>query len=213
MNVSINLLPDHLRRRSIRTQVIRIWVLILAGVSIAIAFMSHLRWTQCNDLQNLCETTRPTAEIALRQFDEVNGTEQRIAVLRSELDSHEKLHASQNPLSLLQIVSPVAAGCGDQLRISGMDILNSTGTAVRQEATVTTSLTPETEITKQPTRRTFLQLRGIAVSEFAVTRFMNKLRQSGGFPSVQLKSSQVSSDSSEMKREFIVECIREELLQ
>lgn len=218
MNIAINLLPDDLRRRSIRNQVIRAWVPVLLGVSAAGALFTHFRWTQCTELALQAESLHGDAEKVQEQLDSVGLAGGRIEVLQKSVDSLSALRPAVDPLNLLHVVSRACLSCSEVLKISRMDVSNAIETVPEPKP----AATPDSSATAAgaaaaataPERKrgvTTLGLSGVADSDVDVARFITVLRDSGAFRSVQLTSS-VATQSTPPQREFAVACVREEAL-
>lgn len=210
MNVSINLLPDDLRRRSIRTQVIRRWTPVLLVVAAGIAAMTYYDWTQCSVVMAEADQLQPEAQAAEQTLLSLAESEKRTEELKTAIAEMNALKPAQDPLKLLNIVSRCATDIGDQLTVSRLDLFShEDNTEARDSAVPTTAEISAAEL-PQKRFKTVMQINGLAVSDISIARFMNSLRAGECFHSVALKSSQPSGASEFLQREFVVECVREE---
>lgn len=210
MNVSINLLPDDLRRRSIRVRIIRSWTPILLAVAVGIAGLTHYEWTQCSVVRAAADQLEPGVQIAEQSMLSLTELEKRTLALKTEIAEMNALKQADDPLKLLNIISQSATEIGDQLTVSRLDVFSMQENAEPVETAVPTSATNSTHSSRLNRLKTVLHVNGFAVSDISVARFMNSVRSSGAFHSVTLKSSQPSGISGLLQREFVVECIREE---
>ena len=205
MSVSINLLPDDLRKRSIRIRVIRCWTPVLLTVTAGIAGITHYDWKQCSIVRAAADQLQPQVEAAEQSMLLLSDSEKRTEALKAEIREMNALQQAEDPLKLLNVVSGSATDIGDQLAVSRFDLFNL------EENTETTDAAIPTTAEPSPKRfKTVMHVNGLAVSDISVARFMNSLRASGGFHSVALKSSQPSGGGGLLQREFVVECVREE---
>ena len=210
MSVSINLLPDDLRRRSIRIRVIRCWTPVLLTVAAAVAGITHYDWKQCSIVRATADQLQPQVEAAEQSMLLLSESEKRTEALKAEIREMNALQQAEDPLKLLNIVSGSATDVGDQLAVSRFDLFSLQENAEPNNAAIPTTV-PTSAAEKSASRfKTVMHVNGLAVSDISVARFMNSLRASGGFHSVALKSSQPSGVSGLLQREFVVECIREE---
>ncbi len=210
MNVSINLLPDDLRRRSIRVRIIRSWTPVLLAVAAGIAGLTHYEWTQCAVVRGAADQLEPEVQIAEQSMLSVAESEKRTQALKTEIAEMNALKHADDPLKLLNIISRSATDIGDQLTVSRLDLFSLQENAESSGTAIPTSATNSTGMSNLERFKTVLHVNGLAVSDISVARFMNSLRSSGGFHYVNLKSSQPSSVNALLQREFVVECIREE---
>jgi uncharacterized small protein (DUF1192 family) len=210
MSVSINLLPDDLRRRSIRIRIIRSWTPVLLAVAAGIAGLTHYEWTQCSVVRMAADQLEPGVQIAAQSMLSVAESEKRTQALKSEIAEMKSLNCADDPLKLLNIISRSAAEIGDQLTVSRLDLFSLLEHAESSGAAIPTSAPKAARTPDSKRLKTVLHVNGLAVSDIAVARFMNSLRSSGGFHNVSLKSTQPSSVNALLQREFVVECLREE---
>ncbi|MFO0999009.1 MAG: PilN domain-containing protein [Planctomycetaceae bacterium] len=210
MSVSINLLPDDLRRRSIRIRIIRSWTPVLLAVAVGIAGLTHYEWTQCSVVRAAADQLEPEVQIAEQSMLSVTEAEKRTLALKTEIAEMNALKRSDDPLKLLNIISRSATDIGDQLAVSRLDLFGMQENPESSDAAIPTSATNSINTSNLKRLRTVVHVNGLAVSDISVARFMNSLRSSGGFHHVSLKSSQPATVSGPLQREFVVECIREE---
>ena len=210
MSVSINLLPDDLRRRSIRIRIIRSWTPVLLAVAAGIAGLTHHEWTQCSVVRTAAEQLEPGVQVAEHSMLSVTESEKRTEALKTEIAEMNALKRADDPLKLLNIISRSATEIGDQLTVSRLDLFSMPENAEAVDAAIPTSATNSASRSNSKRLKTVMHVNGLAVSDISVARFMNSLRSSGAFHHVSLKSSQPSSVNALLQREFAVECIREE---
>ena len=210
MSVSINLLPDDLRRRSIRIRVIRCWTPVLLTVAAAVAGITHYDWKQCSIVRATADQLQPQVEAAEQSMLLLSESEKRTEALKAEIREMNALQQAEDPLKLLNIVSGSATDVGDQLAVSRFDLFSLQENAEPNNAAIPTTVQTSAAEKSASRFKTVMHVNGLAVSDISVARFMNSLRASGGFHSVALKSSQPSGVSGLLQREFVVECIREE---
>ena len=210
MSVSINLLPDDLRRRSIRIRVIRCWTPVLLTVAAAVAGITHYDWKQCSIVRATADQLQPQVEAAEQSMLLLSESEKRSEALKAEIREMNALQQAEDPLKLLNIVSGSATDVGDQLAVSRFDLFSLQENAEPNNAAIPTTVQTSAAEKSASRFKTVMHVNGLAVSDISVARFMNSLRASGGFHSVALKSSQPSGVSGLLQREFVVECIREE---
>lgn len=210
MSVSINLLPDDLRRRSIRIRVIRSWTPVLLLVAAGIAGLTHYKWTQCAVVRMAADQLEPGVQIAEQSMRSVTESEKRTQSLKTEIAEMSALNYADDPLKLLNIVSRSATEIGDQLTVSRLDLFCIQENTESADAAIPTSVTNSTSTLNSNRLKTVIHVNGLAVSDISVARFMNSLRSSGGFHHVSLKSSQPSSVNALLTREFVVECLRKD---
>ena len=210
MNVSINLLPDDLRRRSIRIRIIRSWTPVLLVVAAGIAGLTHYEWTQCSVVGMAADQLEPGVQIAEQSMQSVSESEKRTQALKTEIAEMIALKRADDPLKMLNIISRSATEIGDQLTVSRLDLFSMQENAEAVNAAIPTTATNSANTSNSKRLKTVILVNGFAVSDISVARFMNSLRSSGAFHHVSLKSSQPSSVNALLQREFAVECIREE---
>jgi hypothetical protein len=210
MSVSINLLPDDLRRRSIRIRVIRSWTPVLLTVAAGIAGLTHYEWTQCGVVRVAADQLEPGVQIAEQSMLSVAESEKRTLALKAEIAEMNELKCADDPLKLFNIVSRSATDIGDQLTVSRLDVFSLEENAEPTDVAVPTSATNAADKLNSKRHKTVMHVNGLAVSDISVARFMNSLRSSGAFHHVSLKSSQPSTVNALLQREFVVECTREE---
>ena len=210
MNVSINLLPDDLRRRSIRIRIIRSWTPVLLVVAAGIAGLTHYEWTQCSVVRMAADQLEPGVQIAEQSMQSVSESEKRTQALKTEIAEMIALKRADDPLKMLNIISRSATEIGDQLTVSRLDLFSMQENAEAVNAAIPTTATNSANTSNSKRLKTVILVNGFAVSDISVARFMNSLRSSGAFHHVSLKSSQPSSVNALLQREFAVECIREE---
>lgn len=210
MSAGINLLPDDLRRRSIRSRVIRIWVPILLVLSIAVLLTAYAGWAHCEELSLQARAAEPLAGTVHQVLLDIGDAESRISGLQKEILQLAKIQASTDPLNLLHVIGRARPESREKLVLSGIDIANSIDRLAAGEAIITTSVGTQNTVAGQLRRTTTLNLSGFADSEVIVAGFVSGLRESGMFRSVQLKSSTNSESSHVLQQEFVITCIREE---
>ena len=210
MSVSINLLPDDLRRRSIRIRIIRSWTPVLLAVAAGIAGLTHYEWTQCSVVRTAADQLESGVRVAEQSMLSVTESEKRTQALKTEIAEMNALKRADDPLKLLNIISRSATDTGDQLTVSRLDLFSMQENAEPVDAAIPTSATTSANTSNSKHLKTVMHVNGFAVSDISVARFMNSLRSSGAFHHVSLKSSQPSSVSPLLQREYVVECIREE---
>lgn len=210
MNVSINLLPDDLRRRSIRTRIIRSWTPVLLAFAAGIAGFTHYEWKQCSVVRAAAEQLQPEVQLAEQSILSLSESEQRTQALKTEIARMNALKRAEDPLKLLNVISQSATAIGDQLTVSRLDLFSMEENPETPDSTIPTTATTSLPVPTTKLFKTVMHVNGRAVSDISVARFMNSLRVSGGFHNVTLKSSQPSGVSGPLQREFVVECIREE---
>lgn len=209
MSVSINLLPDDLRRRSIRIRVIRCWTPVLLTVAVAIAGITHYDWKQCSVVRAAADQLQPEVEAAEQSMLLLSESEKRTEQLKAEIGEMNALQQAEDPLKLLNVISGSATDMGDQLAVSRFDLFNLKENTQTADAAIPTTVSASAAEDSQKRFRTVMHVNGFAVSDISVARFMNSLRASGGFQSVALKSSQPSNAGGLLQREFVIECVRE----
>ena len=209
MTVSINLLPDDLRRRSIRSRTIRIWTPILLLVALAVTGVSQFHWARCAELEAAAVAGQADYETASDRMIAVMALEQQVNRLKSEIGELRQLQPAEDPLKMIHIVSPLVSEAGDQLAISGMDIVSDSGLRLPTDVNLPIPVSTTGNPSIVPRQKSNVQIRGTATSDLVIARFISGLRECGGFQSVTLKSSQPSNASTERVREFILECLRE----
>lgn len=210
MSVSINLLPDDLRRRSIRIRIIRSWTPVLLAVAAGIASLTHYEWTQCSVVRTAADQLEPAVQIAEQSMLSLTESEKRTKALKTEIAEMSALKRADDPLKLLDIISRSTTNIGDQLTVSRLDLFSMQENPESVADAIPTSATNSANTLDSQRLKTVLHVNGLAVSDISVARFMNSLRSSGAFHHVSLKSSQPSSVSPLLQREYVVECIREE---
>ena len=210
MSVSINLLPDDLRRRSIRIRVIRSWTPILLVIAAGIAGLTHYEWTQCAVVRTAADQLQPGVQIAEQSMLSVTESEKRTQSMKTEIAEMNALIYAEDPLKLLNINSRSATEIGDQLTVSRLDLFSLQENTETADTAIPTSVTNSTSTVNSKRLQTVIHLNGLAVSDLSIARFMNSLRSSGGFHRISLKSSQPSSVNAQLTREFVVECLRKE---
>jgi Tfp pilus assembly protein PilN len=209
MSVSINLLPNDLRRRSIRIRVIRCWMPVLLIAAVGIAGITYNDWKQCSIVTAAADQLQPDVEAAEQSMLLISESEKRTEVLKAEIEEMNALQQAEDPLKLLNVISRSATDMGDQLAVSRFDLFNLEENTQTTDAAIPTTVQASAAELSQKRFRTVMHVNGLAVSDISVARFMNSLRASGGFQSVALKSSQPSSVGGLLQREFVVECVRE----
>lgn len=210
MSVSINLLPDDLRRRSIRIRIIRSWTPVLLAVAAGIAGLTQYEWTQCSVVRAAADQLEPGVQIAEQSMLSVTESEKRTQALKTEIAEMNALKRADDPLKLLNIISRSATDIGDQLTVSRLDLFSMQENTEPVDAAIPTSATTSANTSNLKRLKTVMHVNGLAVSDISVARFMNSLRSCGAFHHISLKSSQPSSVNALLQREFVVECIREE---
>lgn len=210
MSVSINLLPDDLRRRSIRIQIIRSWTPVLLAIAVGIAGLTHYEWTQCSVVRMAADQLEPGVQIAEQSMLSVTESEKRTQALKTEIAEMNALKRADDPLKLLNIISQSATDIGDQLTVARLDLFSMQESPEPLDSAIPTSATNSANTSNSKGLKTVMHVNGLAVSDISVARFMNSLRSTGAFLHVSLKSSQPSSVNALLQREFVVECIREE---
>ena len=210
MSVSINLLPDDLRRQSIRIRIIRSWTPVLLAVAAGIAGLTHHEWTQCSVVRMAADQLEPGVQIAEQSMLSVTESEKRTQSLKTEIAEMNALKRADDPLKLLNIISRSATEIGDQLTVSRLDLFSMQENTEPVDAAILTTASNSANTSNSKRLKSVMHVNGLAVSDISVARFMNSLRSSGGFHYVNLKSSQPSSVNALLQREFVVECIREE---
>jgi Tfp pilus assembly protein PilN len=210
MSVSINLLPDDLRRRSIRIRIIRSWTPVLLAVAAGIASLTHYEWTQCSVVRKAADQLEPGVQIAEQSMLSVTESEKRTQTLKKEIAEMNALQRADDPLKLLDIISRSTTNIGDQLTVSRLDLFSMQENPESVAEAIPTSATNSANASDSQRLKTVLHVNGLAVSDISVARFMNSLRSSGAFHHVSLKSSQPSSVNPLLQREYVVECVREE---
>jgi Tfp pilus assembly protein PilN len=210
MSVSINLLPDDLRKRSIRIRVIRCWTPVLLTITAGIAGITHYDWKQCSIVRAAADQLQPQVEAAEQSLLLLSDSEKRTEALKAEIREMDALQQAEDPLKLLNVVSGSATDIGDQLAVSRFDLFNLEENTETTDAAIPTTAQASAAKSSPKRFKTVMHVNGLAVSDISVARFMNSLRASGGFHSVALKSSQPSSGGGLLQREFVVECVREE---
>lgn len=210
MSVSINLLPEDLRRRSIRIRIIRSWTPVLLAAALAIAGLTHYEWTQCSAVRANADALESGVQLAEQLMLSVTESEKRTQTLKTEIAELNALKRAEDPLKLLNIISRSATEIGDQLTVSRLDLFSMQENSAPSDAAIPTAATNSSGSLNSKRLKTVLHVNGLAVSDISVARFMNSLRSSGAFHHVSLKSSQPSGVNALLQREFVVECIREE---
>ena len=210
MSVSINLLPDDLRRQSIRIRIIRSWTPVLLAVAAGIAGLTHHEWTQCSVVRMAADQLEPGVQIAEQSMLSVTESEKRTQSLKTEIAEMNALKRADDPLKLLNIISRSATEIGDQLTVSRLDLFSMQENTEPVDAAILTAATNSANTSNSKRLKSVMHVNGLAVSDISIARFMNSLRSSGAFHHVSLKSSQPSTVNALLQREFVVECIREE---
>ena len=210
MSVSINLLPDDLRRQSIRIRIIRSWTPVLLAVAAGIAGLTHHQWTQCSVVRMAADQLEPGVQIAEQSMLSVTESEKRTQSLKTEIAEMNALKRADDPLKLLNIISRSATEIGDQLTVSRLDLFSMQENTEPVDAAILTAATNSANTSNSKRLKSVMHVNGLAVSDISIARFMNSLRSSGAFHHVSLKSSQPSTVNALLQREFVVECIREE---
>ena len=210
MSVSINLLPDDLRRQSIRIRIIRSWTPVLLAVAAGIAGLTHHEWTQCSVVRMAADQLEPGVQIAEQSMLSVTESEKRTQCLKIEIAEMNALKRADDPLKLLNIISRSATEIGDQLTVSRLDLFSMQENTEPVDAAILTAATNSANTSNSKRLKSVMHVNGLAVSDISIARFMNSLRSSGAFHHVSLKSSQPSTVNALLQREFVVECIREE---
>lgn len=210
MSVSINLLPEDLRQRSIRIRVIRSWTPVLLAVAAGIAGLTHYEWIQCSVVSTAAEQLEPGVQAAEQSMLSVAESEKRTQALKTEIAEMNALKRADDPLKLLNIISRSATDIGDQLTVSRLDLFSMQENAEAVDAAIPTSASDSAIKSNSKRLKTVMHVNGLAISDISVARFMNSLRSSGAFHHVSLKSSQPFTAHALLEREFVVECIREE---
>ena len=210
MSVSINLLPDDLRRQSIRIRIIRSWTPVLLAVAAGIAGLTHHEWTQCSVVRMAADQLEPGVQIAEQSMLSVTESEKRTQSLKTEIAEMNALKRADDPLKLLNIISRSATEIGDQLTVSRLDLFSMQENTEPVDAAILTAATNSANTSNSKRLKSVMHVNGLAVSDISIARFMNSLRSSGAFHHVSLKSSQPSTVNALLQREFVVECTREE---
>ena len=210
MSVSINLLPDDLRRQSIRIRIIRSWTPVLLAVAAGIAGLTHHEWTQCSVVRMAADQLEPGVQIAEQSMLSVTESEKRTQCLKTEIAEMNALKRADDPLKLLNIISRSATEIGDQLTVSRLDLFSMQENTEPVDAAILTTASNSANTSNSKRLKSVMHVNGLAVSDISIARFMNSLRSSGAFHHVSLKSSQPSTVNALLQREFVVECIREE---
>lgn len=210
MSVSINLLPDDLRRQSIRIRIIRSWTPVLLAVAAGIAGLTHHEWTQCSVVRMAADQLEPGVQIAEQSMLSVTESEKRTQSLKTEIAEMNALKRADDPLKLLNIISRSATEIGDQLTVSRLDLFSMQENTEPVDAAILTTASNSANTSNSKRLKSVMHVNGLAVSDISIARFMNSLRSSGAFHHVSLKSSQPSTVNALLQREFVVECIREE---
>lgn len=210
MNVSINLLPDDLRRRSIRIRVIRSWTPALLAIAAAIAGVTNYEWNRCSGIRAAADELQPGVQLAEQSMLSLAESEKRTEQLKTQIAEIKALKRADDPLKLLSIVGRSATDIGDQLSVSRLDLFRIEENADASDAAIPTTARPSDAVKSTTRLKTVMHINGLAVSDISVARLMNTVRASGGFQSVTLKSTQPSGLNGLRQREFVVECVREE---
>ncbi len=216
MKTSLNLLPWRCRQ----TQLLRLrwkqwrWPCCLTAAAVAVLFV--------------IETSRYVA--ARQRLDELQRQhlpletlESQLATLRDqigrqsrELEAVRRLEGAQPPLTLLGMVSRSARDCQGQLRVDTLSLHPAHGAKAvagtsSQPKTAVKPASNETKAEAKPAAEAdgdaaLVTIKGIALDNLAVARFVAALRQTKAFRRVELKSTKEQPLGACRVCSYLVEC-------
>ena len=195
MNESPNLVPLPFRRRLLIRRRMRQWlgVWLLSALALGSAavgeysYLARLRSTLV-ERQHQCEPLRKTEH-------DTQQANQRLAEVRERSAFLTTLQHGDRPAQLLGFIGRFACRPQQLIHLDECD-LSTTGLAASGQTTAT----PHSITGRQ------LLLKGIAIDDLAVARFVSGLREADLFDDVMLKSSIDAVDDAGAVRRFEVTC-------
>jgi hypothetical protein len=213
MDSAVNLLPPDLQKRAIRFQVVTRWCPVLLVCAIAVSVRGHQRWAECDQLSEHVRADAAEMQEATALLQNVQRTDTRVNVLKTQLDRLQQLQPSPDPMALMLAISRATELTQSRLILSSLHVANNT-TVIEPLPMAAESNRPATSDSPESEELvTRLDLTGRALNDLAVARFVTGLRDNSLFDSVRLVSSLPTRSDSPLQREFIVECVRTEQLR
>lgn len=204
MKSSLNLLPFEYRVRELARRRLLQWSLVWVACA-AMAF--GVWWLK----QSRCRAARLASEAAERDYRPLEVLIGESETMRTEL---EQLHAKgtvlgslldQRPvITLIGLTSQSVRQCRGRLVVRSM-VFERHEEPLDHDDRKSKNAKPEST-TGQARPWALVSLKGEAVDNVAVARFVVSLRDSGLFQRVELKSSVGKSSAQEKLRSYLVEC-------
>jgi hypothetical protein len=212
MKNHVNLLPWRCRR----TQIIRLrfrqwlWPCGITAAAIAIFFVVQL---------SRCLAARQRLDQVEREYFPLESLTEEIAASRGRLDERSReveivrrMENPRPPLTLLGLVSQTARDCQGQLHVESLSLQ-----AAREQPKTTAGEPAKTaagERTKATAKEaaetngdsTVVAIKGIALDNLAVARFVAALRQTKAFRRVELKSTKEQPLGACRICSWLIEC-------
>jgi len=194
MKTHLNLLPWQFRCRLLARSRVRHWSVVWAIsclILVGVCGLTHLQLEAGRrDLQVQRDKSAPLKALQT-QNEQIRA---RLAQLHSHQSLLVLLDRTQQPLWLIGLVSRHARNGGGRLQVQDFSLKQlQPAPRSRTEGIDRNDLA-------------HLTLKGIAVDDLAVARFIVGLRDSGIFDSVELKSSIGTQVKNKSAREYLVEC-------
>ena len=205
MRAYLNLLPWELQRRFLIRKRLFQWSIVWACVSGAIGAVWYVCQqgveTQRRELFSVEQNAAP-----IRKMRSKNRIiKKRLSGLASRSSLLSELKSTRQSILLVGIVSRSASRIAGRLQVRSFELSRKSIAAPVSNKRGPRGK-PKIQSASQVTERMAVTLNGIAVDDLAIAEFVNALRDSDSFETVELKSS-VGLELVNVKvRQYVVEC-------
>lgn len=192
---SLNLLPAPFRRRRLVRRCVAGWAAATAAAAAPVLALVCIDLADRNTLRQAAEERgRRFHAVVLLQEDIRRMTVEEPGV-RAQRQRIEASVAQQRPLDLIGLVGRGAGECQGRIQV--------------RQFTVGVSRTEAPSAAGKPAQGSEsidLSLRGLGADEAAVAEFVNRLRDTGGFQAVELRSSSSQTTDGRATASYQIEC-------
>lgn len=196
MKTHVNLLPWRSRRTQIIRSRVRQWVLpwcvAVTGVALLFAVQLFRHHAVRQKVGQLKEQYAPIEALAA----EIKTLHTRLAEVSGQAKAIAKLEGSRPALTLLGFVSQSAGDCRGQLHVENLSLQTAVEKVKSGDKTAVASDAGAMLVT----------IKGVAVDNLSVARFVSALGKTKSFDRVELKSSKEQPLGTLRVCSYLIEC-------
>lgn len=193
---SLNLLPARFRRRRLIRRCVAGWAVATAAAATPVLAFVCIDLTQRNALREVVDERGRRFRAAILLDEGIRRMTIEEPGVRAERQRLEASVGGQRPLDVIGLVGRGAGECKGRIQICQF-----TAGGAHSETRPAGADKPASE-----GETVEVSLRGLGADESAVAEFVNRIRDAGGFGSVELRSSSSQRTEGREAASFQIEC-------
>lgn len=204
----MNLVPIKFRKKLATRRILRVWSAVWCACLLTGVALTSVAWWNKSQADAEHRTLEAQAAPLRKLKGETLQLTREIGVIRKRESIVADITGIDQPLNYLGLVSHSAATVNEQMLVNKLTLLEAEEITARPKVVGKPNKNQAHQPQKKAKKIVELRLTGLATDDASIAAFLNSLRTSDAFSSVELKSSTLMPLPNGNGRQFEVICKR-----